>query len=149
MSDNILKLIPISPAYMPQEGLIQQALAAVKLLFPSANEVSIKQTEIPQFRDQGGNWERIVCPICAAVIDEMWWREAMNKAHEKHLMDLNVTVPCCGSRTSLNELKYESPAGFSRFSIEILNPNRDLTDEELQSIETILDSKLRKIWAHY
>lgn len=73
----------------------------------------------------------------------------MNKAHQKQYMDLNVIVPCCESRTSLNELKYEWPTGFSRFSIEILNPNRDLTDTELQSIETILDSKLRKIRAHY
>jgi hypothetical protein len=149
VSDNILKLIPISPTYMPSGTLIQQALATVKLLFPSADEVSIKQTDLPQFRDQGANWERIVCPICSAVIDEMWWREAMNKAHQKQYMDLNVIVPCCESRTSLNELKYEWPAGFSRFSIEILNPNRDLTDTELQSIETILDSKLRKIRAHY
>jgi hypothetical protein len=73
----------------------------------------------------------------------------MDKASENKFTDLSVVVPCCGSKTSLNELRYEWPAGFAQFIIEIINPDRNISDEELLKIETILGSKLRKIWSHY
>ena len=80
---------------------------------------------------------------------ELIWKEAMDEAYKNKFMDLSVVVPCCNSKTSLNELKYEWPAGFAQFGIEIVNPNRDISGGELHSIEIILDTKLRKIWAHY
>lgn len=149
MSDNILKLIPASPSYMPKEDSKQKAIGAVEICFPLAGRVSFKQSGTPHFVDPGANLERIICPNCSLVIDEMWWKEAMDKAYQDKYTDLNVFVPCCRSKASLNELKYEWPAGFAKFSIEILNPTRDISDEELQDIETILETKLRKIWGHY
>lgn len=149
MSDNMLKLIPISPIYMPDEGLIQKALVSVKSLFVSANEIIIKQTDSPQFIDQGENFERIICPKCSETINNEWWQEAMDKAYSGSYVELNVIVPCCNSVVSLNELKYEWPAGFACFIIQILNPNRDLSDEELHNIEIVLGVGLRKIWTRY
>ena len=73
----------------------------------------------------------------------------MDEAYRNKFIDLEIVVSCCKSNTYLNELRYEWPAGFARFSIEIVNPNRNFSDEELQGIETILDTKLRKILAHY
>ena len=149
MSDNLLKLIPISPIYVPEEDSIQKALASIKLLFWSASEITIKQTDSPQFIDQGGNFERIICPKCSGTINEAWWKEAMNNALAKEFFELNVIVLCCNSMMSLNELKYEWPAGFACFSIQITNPNRDLSHEELHAIEVVLGTRLKKIWARY
>ena len=73
----------------------------------------------------------------------------MDKSYQNQFSDLDVIVPCCKSKVSLNELKYEMPVGFAQFSIEILNPNKDFSDEELQKLETILDTKVRIIWGHY
>jgi hypothetical protein len=142
MSDNILKIIPVSPIYLPTEELIQKALTSIKLFFLTADKIINKNTP-------GTNLGRIICPQCGKEINETWWKEAMDKAYQKEFLDLNIIVPCCNSKVSLNKLKYEQPAGFAQFSIQIVNPNRDLTDEELYSIATILNTKLRKIWAHY
>jgi len=149
MFDSILKLIPSSHIYVPKEYSKQRAIASVDVLFPLADSIHFKQSDNPEFVDPGINLERIICPNCSTVIDETWWKEAIDKAYNNKFMDLSIVVPCCNSKTSLNELKYEWPAGFAKFSIEILNPIRDISDEELHDIETILKTKLRKIWGHY
>ena len=149
MSDSILKLISSSHTYMPKEDSKQKAIRSVEMFFPLPSRVSFKQSDTPHFVDPGTNLERIICPNCSSVIDELWWKEAMDKAYQDKYIELNVIVPCCKSKASLNKLKYEWPAGFSKFSIEILNPTREITDEELQDIETILETNLRKIWGHY
>jgi hypothetical protein len=149
MSDSFLKLIPSSPTYMPKEDSKQTAIESIEMFFPLADSVSFKQSSTPHFVDPGINLERINCPNCSSVIDELWWKEAMDEAYKNKFMNLSVVVPCCNSKTSLNELKYKWPAGFAQFGIEIVNPNRDISGGELHSLEIILDTKLRKIWAHY
>ena len=149
MSDNILKLIPSSLTFIPGEDSKEKARASIKLLFPLASQVNFGQSDNPEFVDPGANLERIICPKCFAAINEFWWKKAMDKAYENKFMDLSVFVPCCNSKTSLNDLKYEWPAGFAQFSIEIVNPDRDILEEELHEVETILDTKLRRIWSHY
>jgi hypothetical protein len=149
MSDNILKLIPSSPMYTPQEDAAQRVIDIVHTLFPFAGSVNIKRSDKPQFVDPGSNFERVICTQCGAAIDQTWWQRVMDKASENKFTDLSIVVPCCDSKTSLNKLRYEWPAGFAQFIIEIINPGRNISDEELLKIETILSSKLRKIWSHY
>jgi hypothetical protein len=102
-----------------------------------------------QFIDQGSNWETLSCPNCNSELDIAWWKEAMDKAFEGDFMDLGIKVPCCGFRTTLNDLRYVWPAGFGRFMLEAINPRSDLTDQQLSDFERILRTPLRKIWAHY
>ena len=135
--------------YRPKEDAVQEVIDIVYPLFPLAGGVNIKQNDKPQFVDPGSNFERVICMQCGAAIDQTWWQRIMDKASENKFTDLSVVVPCCGSKTSLNELRYEWPAGFAQFIIEIINPDRNISDEELLKIETILGSKLRKIWSHY
>ena len=73
----------------------------------------------------------------------------MDKAYERKFTNLSILMPCCGLRTTLNDLQYHYPAGFTRFCIEVVNPSKDLTQEELNILETTLNTKLRKIWSHY
>lgn len=149
MSDNVLKLIPSSPTYVPGEGRVEKALARIKEEFPFTNNIRVSVSESPRFIDQGANLERIICPNCNALLDTSWWQSAMDEAYKNGFRNLSVKVPCCGTETNLNELKYEWPAGFARFSIEISNPEKDISDSTLHELEVVLGSSLIKIWAHY
>jgi hypothetical protein len=73
----------------------------------------------------------------------------MDSAYKDDFKDLTVTVPCCGAKTSLNELMYVWPAGFALFSIEVYNPGKEISDEELDCLERILGTTVKMIWAHY
>jgi len=149
VSDNVLKLIPSSPTYVPGEDKIKKALAHIKESFPLTNKIRVNVSESPQFIDQGANFERIICPSCNAIIDTSWWQYAMDEAYNNGFRNLSVKVPCCGTETNLNELKYEWPAGFARFSIEISNPETDISDSTFHELEVALGSSLVRIWAHY
>ena len=67
MSDNILKLIPVSPIHIPTGDLIQKTLTSIELLFPTADKMSVKQNALPQFIDPETNLERIICPRCGKI----------------------------------------------------------------------------------
>lgn len=149
MSDNVIKLIPSSPTYVPGEGAINQALDFIKRTILVIENISVEISDLPRFIDQGSNWEKVICPICDEVIDEIWWQQAMDKAYESGFTNLMVKVPCCGTVVSLNELNYEWPAGFAQFSIEIRNPENDIAGSEQEQLESMLGTSLRKIWAHY
>ena len=79
MSDNILKLIPSSPTYIPKEDSIQIAIASVEKLFPLAGSVNFKQSDYLQFVDPGVNLERIICPNCGVIIDQMCGKKLWTK----------------------------------------------------------------------
>jgi hypothetical protein len=128
---------------------IDKALVIIKETLIVTDNIRFEVSEAPRFIDQGSNWERVICPNCNAVIDISWWRHAMDVASESEFRSLAVIVPCCGTETYLNELKYEWPAGFARFSIEIWNPELDIAGSKLQELEIALGSSLIKIWAHY
>ena len=149
MSDNILKLIPFSPTYMPDDYSIEKALTHLQQHVQSADNINVVKSNLPRFIDQGANFEKIICPNCTSLIDVNWWQEAMDKAYKNGFEDLTIKTSCCGMETSLNELKYYWPAGFARLSIEIRNPRTEIPDDVLEKVEEILHSHIRKIWAHY
>lgn len=149
MSVNILKLIPSSPTYVPSEDAIDKAYTMLIESLTSIQNIKVTVSENTRFIDPGVNWERVVCPNCRTVIKPSWWEQAMDKAYESGFSNLAIITPCCGVETSLNELQYEWPAGFARFSIEILNLEFGITQSKLQELEIILDCSLKKIWAHY
>lgn len=149
MSDNILKLIPSSPTYVPGKARVEEALDRVKEAFPFTNSIRVNVSESLRFIDQGANLERIICPNCNAILDTSWWQSAMDEAYKNGFINLSIKVPCCGTETNLNELRYVWPAGFARFSIEISNPGIDISDSTLHELEVVLGTSLIKIWAHY
>ena len=149
MSDNILKLIPVSPDYVPDVTMIRRVSDLLSEYFPEASGIDYSLTEEVRFIDQGGNWERVLCPVCGTELDAIWWDQAMDAAYLAGFTNLSVRLPCCNTLSSLNGLKYEWPAGFARFALEIRNPGGDLGNGKLKSLEQILKCELRKIWAHY
>jgi hypothetical protein len=116
---------------------------------PQADSVDARTTETVEFIDQGGNFERVVCPACSAEIPIGWWQDAMDEAYEGHFENLEVTTPCCQTMTTLNDLQYEWPAGFGRFCLEAMNPNIfPFPREQVDNLAQILGCELRVIWAH-
>jgi len=65
------------------------------------------------------------------------------------VQNLSVTTPCCGHSTTLNDLNYVWPPGFSRFVLEAMNPNvRQTTAEQDEALSEAIGLELRKIWMH-
>lgn len=149
MSDNILKLIPISPHYVPSTAAIQKVCDLLSEYFPEARGIEYSVTEEVRFIDQGANWKRVLCPVCETELDATWWSQAMDAAYRTGFTDLSVNLPCCNIVSSLNDLQYDWPAGFARFAMEIHSPGGDLSDDKLKSLEQIVGCGLRRIWAHY
>lgn len=59
------------------------------------------------------------------------------------------STPCCGTNSTLNDLAYEWPQGFGRFSLDALNPSiGTLAEKHKQELEAILGTPLRVIYQH-
>ena len=149
MSENFLRLIPADPLYVPTPAAQQQACSLLTSLLHKG-DIQVKVTEEVSFIDPDSNLELILCPACEAVVPLEWWSSMMDRAYiNSHFLDLTITMPCCATLASLNDLHYKWPAGFARFAIEVRSPGLDLTEQQLSLFKPILGCSVRKIWAHY
>ncbi|SRR5579885_402748 len=149
MPEHFLRLIPTDSFYVPPSGTQDQARSLFASLV-QGEDIRASVTEDVAFVDPGSNLERILCPKCGNVLSEDWWGQAMDRAYaETQFQNLDVTVPCCERRCSLNDLCYDGPAGFARFLLEARSPANNLTEEDLALLESVLGCRVRKIWAHY
>jgi hypothetical protein len=148
MPSTSLILIPIIPELLPDP----ETLIATKDIlrdFYKTQEIKFVITENVEFVDPGQNFESVACNLCRQAITIEDWHQAMDAAYINKFKDLKFITCCCQKTTSLNDLEYIWPAGFSKFTIMIADAAHDLTDEQMKLIETVMQTKLRKIWAHY
>ncbi len=150
MSENYLKLIPNNPQFVPAEDAQIQVVNLLERLLPYADERSVWVTSEIAFVDPGGNLNAVYCPNCGSeLLASGWWQQAMDKAYANRFRDLSVQMPCCGTALSLDNLRYEWPAGFARSWIEIRNPGViELTARQIKKIEKAFGCPLRVIWSH-
>jgi hypothetical protein len=73
----------------------------------------------------------------------------MDKAYEERFEDLAFNTPCCHKQTSLNNLSYQSPAGFAKFVITVEGAENEIQPRDLDDLQQILGTKLKTFWAHY
>ncbi len=148
MSDNYICIIPTDPWYIPETHAQQLALSTLKQDAPEADEIKVCVSDVPTFIDCGANFERVVCPTCKTVLNE-WWQTAMDRAATTNFRDLMIMTPCCRTHTSLNDLRYEWPAGFARFVLEAQNPNIGLLNvHQIHRLSQILGCRVRQILVH-
>ena len=147
MSDTFLRIFPADPNFVPDPDRRRQAIELVSRAIVRRDEVTDELSEQVRFIDAGGNWEGVRCPNCGHDLDD-WWSGAMDRAWESRFADLFVETPCCAKPVSLNQLEYGWPVGFARYSIEVRNPEHDLSDADLRQIQTALGTELRMVWAH-
>lgn len=152
MSMNILRLIPTDPRFAPEPSRRRAALellaGMVRNRRPDA--LSDEVRDEVGLVDSGVNTRRISCPECEAELTDWWWSEAIDAAYRTECRELDVTLPCCGTRRSLNDLNYDWPMGFARYVLAAEDPEvRGLDAGQIQALEDALGCKLRIIWAHY
>lgn len=149
MSDNHLRLIPKDPEFIPEAPRAAEAVSLLASLVLGADDVSSQATEEIQFIDQGSNFERVLCPGCGSDLTEMW-PDWMDKASESSFRNRGISAPCCRVETELNNLVYDWPAGFARFSLNARNPvlRGWLPQEGQKVIEDVLGCPLRQVLVH-
>lgn len=147
MSENLLRLIPDVPQYVPPENAVSIAISILSDLTANARVDAQIYPEV-RFVDQGGNFEAIYCPCCGAELDPGWWGQLMDQAAQNHFTDLSMITPCCACDTNLNDLRYHWPAGFARFCITIGNPPPKLRQSTIRMLNKVLGTRLRQVWVH-
>jgi hypothetical protein len=150
VADYFLRLIPEDPDFVPAADARASACEALRAALPRAEEVTESVSETLRFVDPGTNLERILCPACGKDLEREWWQGHLDHAKTRELRNLRVTVPCCGTATSLDRLDYEWPAGFAHFVLEASNPNvSELPGQQMRALGRMLGCRLRQIWARY
>ncbi|MBC8875548.1 MAG: hypothetical protein H8E44_39480 [Planctomycetes bacterium] len=150
MSDNWIALIPEDPRHVPDPARQTRARDRFTELAPDSEEIEIKVSDHIAFFDCGENFERIRCPSCDAEIPTEWWQERMDDDYGDNGFTLaQYPTPCCSAKHSLDQLIYEWPQGFARFSLDAMNPNIGrLDDQHKAEFEEILGTRLRVIYQH-
>ena len=151
MSENVLRLIPQDPDFVPSEQASRNAKGLFEHLVQDATEICASTEDCVQFFDGGECFESVRCPACGHDVQE-WWPTAMDDAWEgEGFGSLEVLTPCCDTATSLNLLRYEGEQGFARFALEARDPGlaAPLSPAEVQQVEAELGCRMRQIVARY
>ena len=147
MSNHIMKIIPADPYYRIAEqtknDIVDFLASSVK-----ADKIEVNIYDTPVFVDCGSNLESILCPLCGEAIDFDWWGDAMEAAQESEFMELSVKMPCCDGESTLNDLHYDFPCGFSCIEFCIQNPSNEPDHECLAKIQRLMGTPIRLIHAH-
>jgi hypothetical protein len=150
MSDTFLRIIPTDPVFVPTFEAGEMARLKLIELLPAADEVEKIQFAEIQFVDQGGNFERLLCPYCKADLTQHMskWFDA---ASQSRFTARKVSLPCCANSADLNDLDWQWPAGFATFMLEAKNPHLPgwLPEGAKKNLEAVLGCRLREIYAHY
>lgn len=153
MSDHWIGIIPKNPNFVPSEAAIAQAEEYMAELAPGADNIATEIGDMIQFRDCGSNFESVRCPLCDIDLTESdWWTDQMDDAYQENSgFRLKPTsLPCGHEVTSLNDLKYEFEQGFSRFILDMMNPNIGPLDaEQIARLEAIFGCRIKVIYKHF
>jgi hypothetical protein len=151
MTIESLCIIPVNPKYVPTADGRESSLAAFTKMLPMAESVDAVVHKEVRFIDAGMKFELVMCPLCDSELDQIWWGDAMNTAQRSSFENLAVKLPCCDASSTLNNLNYKMPSGFARFLLQAREPKlgRYLTVDKLQTLESILGTPLKQIWAQH
>jgi hypothetical protein len=161
MSDDVLKLIPADPHFVPSAAAQAAAVAALEKLLPEGEMCRAKDFGHVTFIDQGENLESILCPACRTKLSLYgspesesncdWWHSIMDNLEEGDFEGVSGQMPCCGRPVPVTSLQFDWPGGFARFELCIWNPGlgENLTPTQVAEFEAILGCKLLQVRAHY
>ena len=149
MSDNWITVIPEDPCLIPGAERQSQAREWFARNAPHADGIETKVADRIEFFDCGSNFERVLCPSCAAEIPLEWWQQRMDEDYDVGFKLSKYPMPCCDEAFTLYELTYEWPLGFGRFALEVMNPELgELSKAQRDELEQILGAPLRVIYQH-
>lgn len=146
MSEHIVKIIPKDPYIHITEHNAQEIVNYLQAKI-MADTIEAIMHEMPVFVDCGENLQSIFCPLCKELLNFDWWGEAMDKAYKSVFVDLIVKLPCCEKESSLNDLIYDFPCGFSSIEFDVINPSTEPDNDCIAYIQNILEISVRVIHA--
>ena len=161
MSDDVLKIIPNNPSYVPSDAAQSEAVTALEQLLPEGEMCNAEVYEEVSFIDCGENLESVLCPECGkeTLLDffseddpgQTWWYRLNDLLEEMLVLKIETPMPCCGKSVPLTKMKFNWPCGFSRFELSIYNPNihENLNESEIVKLSKILGCELSQVRAHY
>lgn len=120
MSDYIVKVIPTDPFRHIEQSTFEKTCKLLQTKL-KADSITMRTYDKPAFIDCGSNLVKIQCPKCGAIIDFGWWGETMDNALTEEQQSLDITVPCCGCKTTLNDLHYHFECGFGGCKIKCVS----------------------------
>jgi len=133
---------------VPDAAAVFRVEKLLKQNYHSDDPITGAISEEIEFRDNGENLEKILCPRCGGDLQSYWIDWVDNSYSKSRFVDRTITTPCCGNACDLNDLDYRWPAGFSRFEVALRNPETDLSEIHLQQIPDILGFPVKQIHAH-
>jgi hypothetical protein len=150
MSDHFIVVVPRDPRLVPIDEVQRRVVGVLNRIAPSAENVTAAVSSQVQFFDCGQNFDKILCPRCAAEIGIGWWQERMDDDFDGIGFRLDsYDAPCCAKSVNLNELIYDWPQAFGRFSWTVQNPNiGELTDAAKLELEAVAGFALVPIQRH-
>jgi transcription elongation factor Elf1 len=143
-SGHQLRIIPSDPFYEPSPDM-QDACLGLLIERLRKNEVTSTLYKEVSFIDPGQNFEAVICDRCGQEMDMEAWQTRMDVAHETRFTDLSIVTPCCNKPSSLNDLKYQGPAGFARYVITVIDTPVEVDAEVLSELELVLGTKVKTI----
>lgn len=150
MAEDVIKLIPEDPAFVPAPEARDAAVAILRELYPHARRLQVFQRIDVAFIDPGQNLEGISCPFCGAPISAVNWQRFMEGAARTKFEDLGISTPCCAKPASLNALVYRGTGGYAKLSLEVREPGGAPPGEaDLQRLSEALGTALRLVRARY
>lgn len=148
MSDNWTILIPRDPDFVPSPEAQREARRWLERVLPTADEITVEVTDRPEFVWAGPNFESASCPACRSDVTEWFW-SALDETSESDFTRLDVSLPCCGVSSSLNDVECYLPQGFARFQLSAMNPNVGTLPADIVSeIARIVQSPMRVVYRH-
>jgi hypothetical protein len=157
MSDDVLKLIPADPHFLPAIGAQKVAISALEKLLPEGEMCEAEDYGYVTFIDPGENLEAILCPACDAQLklygtpeaaeNYNWWHSIVDELADGEFEGVSGEMPCCKKTVPLTSLKFNWPGGFARFELWIWNPG--IGENLTQEFEAMLGCNLLQIRAHY
>lgn len=150
MSDNYFVIVPKDPQYIPDRESQRRVAALARALAPAADEIATDEFETIRFFDSGANFEHVICPHCDESLPLEWWQDQMSADFDGQGFRLaSVVLPCCGAAATLNEIRYDWPQAFGRFSCTMRNPRlADLPESSIKALETTLGGPVSVVRSH-
>ncbi len=147
MSETFIVLIPDNINFIPSKEQILKIDQILQIYFDFKVYYKFEINRNIEFYDPGMNFEEILCPFCNTVIQLEWWQAQMGKYYIPNhgFQHLEIETPCCQKQTTLNALKYNFKAGFSRFAI-IINDLVNLEQDIVNRISMELQGPLKIIY---
>ncbi|MEX3654097.1 hypothetical protein ABFW14_01560 [Mycolicibacterium fortuitum] len=146
-------IFPTDPRWVPSLDREGAARAVFELLMGSDIEVKVNRPGRVVFEDAGECFETIRCPACGTLVGQNpknmdWWVARIHGAWTEAdgFWPLDVTTPCCGVQTSLNDLVYDAPQGFASWSVAARDPVYAMDEDNLALVAAALGHPVR--WAH-